>query len=320
MKKILVCGASGFIGAHLVTRLKNEGYWVRGVGRKYPEFSKTTADQYLILDLRRKEDCEKAIQTETGVIDCVYQMAADMGGIGFITSAECEIMKNNALMNINMIDVAANSGVKSYFFSSSACVYRDMKLGDRELKEEDALPANPDNQYGWEKLYSELMIGSFAKKYKMDARIARFQTSYGPQGTWTGGREKAPAALCRKVAEANNGGTIEVWGDGTAIRSYLYIDDLLESIIHLMNSNLEGPVNIGSAEYVSVKELVDKIIKISGKKISVKYVEGPVGVRYRNFSNAKINSIGSKPKVSLEEGLRLTYLWIEDQVNKAQAL
>lgn len=316
MKKVLVCGASGFIGSHLIKRLKKEGFWVRGVGRKYPEFSKTTADEYLLLDLRKKEDCEKAIRMKAGVVDEVYQLAADMGGIGFIIAAECDIMKNSALININMVDAAASLGVKKYFFSSSACIYRDMKPGEKELKEEDAIPAHPDNHYGWEKLYSEQMLLSFAKKYNMTARIARFQTSYGPQGTWTGGREKAPAALCRKVAEAKDGGTIEVWGDGSAIRSYLYIDDLIEGILKLMDSNLEGPVNIGSPEYVSVKELVEKIIKISKKNIKVKYVPGPMGVHSRNFSNQKIYSIGWKPRLSLIDGLRLTYPWIEEQVKK----
>ncbi len=316
MKKVLVCGAGGFIGHHLVKRLKSQGYWVRGVGRKYPEFSRTATDEYLTLDLRKKEDCEKAIRTKTSVVDEVYQMAADMGGIGFITTAECDIMKNNALININMIDAASNLGVRRYFFSSSACVYRDMRQGEKELKEEDAIPAHPDNQYGWEKLYSEQMLLSFAKKYNMNARIARFQTSFGPEGTWMGGREKAPAALCRKVAEAKNSGSIEVWGDGSAIRSYLYIDDLIDGILLLMDSDLEGPVNIGSQEYVSVRELVAMIMRISKKKIKVKYVKGPVGVHSRNFSNQRIYSIGWKPKVSLEEGLRLTYPWIEERVKK----
>jgi len=314
MKKALVCGAAGFVGAHLVKRLKKEGYWVRGVARRHPEFAPSAADEFLLLDLREKRDCQKAVETPTGPVDEVYQLAADMGGIGYISKAQCDIMKNNILINVNMVDTAATKGVKKYFFSSSACVYRDMTAGEVELKEEDALPAYPDNEYGWEKLYSERMVMEFAQKYGFTARIARFQTTYGPEGTWAGGKEKAPAAICRKVAEANNGGTIEVWGDGKAIRSYLYIDDLIDGIYLLMQSKLEGPVNIGSPEYVSVKELVDTVIRVSRKRLNIKYVKGPVGVHSRNFSNQKIYSIGWKSKCSLEDGLKLTYAWIEKQV------
>ena len=314
MKRILVCGASGFIAGHLIRKLKAQGFWVRAVSRRKPEFVDVKADEYLLLDLRKREDCDAAVKTPHGPVDEIYQLAADMGGIGFISSAECEIMKNNALININMINAAAQQRIKRYFLASSVCVYRDMLPGEEELTEEDAIPANPDNEYGWEKLYAERMALSYGKKYGMAIRIARFQTAYGPEGTWTGGREKAPAAICRKVAEAKDGGAIEVWGDGTAVRSYIYIDDLVEGIRLLMDSNLEGPTNIGSPEYVSVKELVGTVIQVSGKKINIKYVKGPVGVLSRNFSNKKIYTTGWKTKISLKEGMRLTYPWIAKQV------
>jgi nucleoside-diphosphate-sugar epimerase len=314
MKKIIVCGAGGFIGSHLVKRLKQEGHWVRGIDIAYPEFSKTVADEYLLLDLREKEKCDKAIKIEKGYADEVYQLAADMGGAGYIESAECDIMRNSALININMIYAAATKGVKRYFFSSSVCVYRDMMKGESELNEKDAIPANPDNEYGWEKLYEERMAAAYSKKYGITVRIGRFQNTYGPECSWRGGREKAVAAICRKVAEAVEGGAIEVWGDGKAIRSHAYIDDLIEGIYLLMNSDLEGPTNIGSPEYVSVDDLVDVIIKTSGKIIKVKHIEGPVGVKSRNFSNKKIYSIGWRPEYSLEEGIKATYPWIEAQV------
>ena len=314
MKKALICGAGGFVGRHLVTKLKEEGYWVRGVDIKYPEFSETKADEFLLLDLREKENCDKALMLNSGVFDEVYQLAADMGGMGFIHSAECEIMRNSALINNNMIHTAGTSGIKRYFFSSSVCIYRDMKLGEPELTEEDAYPSNPDNEYGWEKLYAERMALAYARKYKNTVRIARFQNCYGPEGTWTGGREKAPAAICRKVAEAGDGGTVEVWGDGTAVRSYTYIDDMLDGIYTLMHSDLEGPTNIGFPEYTSVKELVNTVIEASGKKLKIKWVEGPVGVQSRNFSNEKIYKTGWRPKFSLKEGINQTYPWVERQV------
>ena len=313
MKKALVCGAGGFIAGHLVKRLKKEGYWVRGVDIKEHEFSKTAADEFLLLDLREKGDCEKALNLEKGALDEVYQLAADMGGMGFIHSAECDIMRNNALININMIHAAATRGIKRYFFSSSVCVYRDMKSGEPALSEKEAYPANPDNEYGWEKLYTERIIMAYGKKHGMKTRIARFQNCYEPEGTWTGGREKAPAAICRKVAGAKDGKTIEVWGDGTAIRSYTYIDDMIGGIRSLMQSGLEGPVNIGSPEYVSVKELADAVIEAAGKKLNIKWVKGPIGVQSRNFSNERIYSTGWKPKFSLKEGINLTYRWIKDQ-------
>jgi nucleoside-diphosphate-sugar epimerase len=313
MKKALVCGAGGFIGSHLVKKLKKEGYWVRGIDLKYPEFSPTIADEFLLIDLREKQNAETII---AGSFDEVYQLAADMGGMGFIQSAECEIMRNNALININMIHASANARIPSYFFSSSVCVYRDMKPDEPEMTEEEAYPAFPDNEYGWEKLYTERMALAYGRRYGMAIRIARFQNCYGPEGTWTGGREKAPAAICRKVAEVEDGGTIEVWGDGTAIRSYTYIDDMLEGIYMLMHSNLEEPVNIGCPQYVSVKELADTVAEIANKKIHIKWVEGPVGVQSRNFSNSKIYSIGWRAKYFLKDGIAMTYPWVAEQVNK----
>lgn len=316
MKKALVTGASGFVGAHLVKRLKKEGYWVRAVSRGKPPFSPSPADEYLFLDLCQPKPCQQACALPSRTFDEVYQLSADMGGIGFITTAPYEVMRNNALMNIHMIQASMDVGVKKYFFSSSACIYRDMKPHEQELTEEDALPAHPDNEYGWEKLYAERLLTVCAVKYGIDVRIARFQTTYGPEGTWRGGREKAPAALCRKVAQAPNGSAIEVWGDGSAVRSYLYIDDLINAVRCLMSSNVKEPTNIGSDEYVSVKQLAEAIIAISGKKLSIQFVPGPVGVLSRNFSNARIYSTGWRPKVQLNEGLSCTYAWITQQVKQ----
>lgn len=313
VKKVLVLGAGGFIGSHLVKRLKREGYWVCGVDLKYPEWSETEADEFIIGDLRDSRVCFNVM---SGGIDEVYQLAADMGGVGFIHTTECDIMHNNALININAIHATVKAGIKRYLFSSSVCVYRDMKVGDAEMVEEEAYPAMPGNEYGWEKLYAERMIQAYARHYGMITRIARLQNCYGPEGTWQGGREKAPAALSCKVAEAKDGGVIEVWGNGEAIRSYTYIDDMLDGILLLMKSDLKGPVNIGFPEYITVDELVLAIIEASGKRISIEYVEGPVGVASRNFSNARINSIGWKAKFSLKDGIALTYLWILDQLKK----
>jgi GDP-D-mannose 3',5'-epimerase len=238
MKRALVCGAGGFIGSHLVKRLKKDGLWVRGADLKRPEFSPSAADDFRVLDLRSPESCAEAVRFEGGAFDEVYQLAADMGGMGFIHSAECEIMKNSALVNIHMVDQAAQAGVKRYFFSSSACVYRDMTAVEAPLSEADAYPALPDNEYGWEKLYAERMAMAYGRRFGMAIRLARFQNCYGPEGTWRGGREKAPAALCRKIAEAPDGGTIEVWGDGSAMRAYTFIDDMVDGIVRLMGSDL----------------------------------------------------------------------------------
>lgn len=313
MKKALVTGTGGFIAHHLVKRLKNEGYWVRGVDIKRPEFSKTSVDEFLLLDLRETQNCEKAM-TMTGGFDEVYHLAADMGGMGFIHSQACEIMRNSSLMNNHMPYVAAKLGIKNYFYSSSVCVYRDMEPGEPEMTEEGAYPAQPDNEYGWEKLYAERIALTYGKKYNIKIRIARFQNCYGPEGTWQGGREKAPAAICRKIAEVKDGGTIEVWGDGSAIRSYTYVDDMTDGIFRLMQSDIEGPTNIGNPEYVSVNQLVEIVSKVAGKKVKTKHIDGPIGVHSRNFSNSKIYKTGWKAKFDTEAGIRLTYPWIQEQV------
>jgi nucleoside-diphosphate-sugar epimerase len=313
-KSAVVCGAGGFIGSHLVRRLKAEGYWVRGVDIKLPEFSASAADDFRLLDLRRPENCTTALRIPAGCPDEIYQLAADMGGMGFIHSAECEIMRNSALINLYMIDAAAQSGAPKYFFSSSVCVYRNMMTGEPEMTEAGAYPAFPDNEYGWEKLYAERTAMAYAKRFKMAVRIARFQNCYGPEGTWQGGREKAPAAICRKVAQAADGGEVEVWGDGSAVRSYTYIDDMVDGIYRLMQSELEGPVNVGNPEYVSVDDLVRTVIDVAGKDVKIRHVDGPVGVQSRNFSNARIESLGWRAQWPLRRGIEVTYPWIAVQV------
>jgi nucleoside-diphosphate-sugar epimerase len=315
MNRVLVCGAGGFIGGHLVKKLKREGYWVRGVDIKKHEFAKTQPHEFRLLDLREAHNCWEALNLGGGeTFDEVYQLAADMGGMGFIHSAECDIMHNSALINNHMIDAATKIGVGRYFFSSSVCIYRDMDPGEPALSEEDAYPAMPDNEYGWEKLYAERIALAYARHYPIEVRVARFQNCYGPEGTWRGGREKAPAAICRKVAMAEDGGTIPVWGDGAAIRAYTYVDDLVEAVYALMQSDLEGPTNIGSDEYVTVDELVQTVIHVSGKEVDIEHVEGPVGVQARNFDKSKIKSLGWEARISLKKGIERTYRWIEEQV------
>lgn len=314
MKTALVCGAGGFIGGHLVSKLKDEGYWVRGVDIKEHEYRATDADEFLVLDLREEENCKQALTLGDGTFDEVYQLAADMGGMGFIHSAECDIMHNSALINIHMTHLASEMGVPRYFFSSSVCVYRDMQPGEPEMTEAEAIPANPDNEYGWEKLYSERIAMAYERNQGMAVRIARFQNCYGPYGTWTGGREKAPAAISRKVAEVGDSGTIEVWGDGTAVRSYTYVDDMVNGIYMLMHSDLQGAVNIGCPQYVTVNELVETVAEISGKDIDIKHIDGPVGVQSRNFSNERIYTTGWRAEYSLEDGIAATYPWIEEEV------
>ena len=314
MKTALVCGAGGFISGHLVKRLKKEGYWVRGVDIKKHEFAPSAADEFIQLDLREPENCVKALTLPNGKFDEVYQLAADMGGMGFIHSAECDIMHNSALINIHMTHNASRLGIPRYFFSSSVCVYRDMQAGEPEMTEAEAIPANPDNEYGWEKLYSERIALAYARNQGMTVRIARFQNCYGPEGTWRGGREKAPAAICRKVAEVEDGGTIEVWGDGTAIRSYTYVDDMVDGIYRLMHSDLQGAVNIGNPEYVSVNELVATVAEVAHKRINIRHIKGPVGVQSRNFSNERIFTTGWKAAFPLRAGIEKTYFWVESQV------
>lgn len=318
MKKATVCGAGGFIGGHLVKRLKNEGYWVRGVDIKEHEFAPSLADEFLVLDLRNPEDCRQAVLAGDAPVDEVYQLAADMGGMGFIHSAECDIMHNSALINIHMVHEAASAGVPRYFYSSSACVYRDMVPDDDELTESDAYPAQPHNEYGWEKLYAERMAKAYERNHGMQVRVARFQNCYGPEGTWCGGREKAPAAMCRKIAEADDGGTIEVWGDGTATRAFTFIDDMVDGIYTLMQSDCGEPLNIGRREYVSVDELVNMVAEAAGKTIHITHIDGPVGVIARNFRNDGIQELGWKSNVSLRDGLAKTYAWIEQQVAAAR--
>ena len=317
MRKALVCGAGGFIGTHLVRKLKKEGFWVRGVDIKEPGWSKSDADDFALLDLRERENCKRALAVDGGTFEQVYQLAADMGGMGFIHTAECEIMHNSMLINVYMSDTAARMGVKRYFFSSSVCVYRDMMPGEPPLPEEGAYPAMPDNEYGWEKLYSERMALTYGRHHGMAVRIARFQNCYGPEGTWRGGREKAPAAICRKVAEAGEGGTIEVWGDGTAIRCYTHVYDLVDGIFLLVQSDIGEPVNIGTEEQSSVKDLVDCVSAVAGKKVDVRYVDGPVGVHSRNFSKNRMTSLGWRAGVSLREGIGITYPWVAEQVAAA---
>lgn len=319
MKKALVCGAGGFIGSHLVRELKRRGFWVRGADLKRPEFSPTAADDFMICDLRDREACLRALDFPGGgPPDSVFQLAAEMGGMGYIHTAACEIMHDSVLVNAHMTHESALCGVKEYFFSSSVCVYRDMAPGEPELTEDGAYPAMPDNDYGWEKLYSERMAFAHARRYGMKVRIARFQNCYGPEGTWRGGREKAPAALSRKVAEAPDGGTVDVWGDGLAIRNFIFVDDLVDGIMHLMQSDFDfAPVNIGTTEYVTVRQLLATIADVAGKRISIRSVDGPVGVASRNFSTERIRSTGWAPRHSLRDGIAKTYPWVAARVAEA---
>lgn len=316
MKKALVCGAGGFIGSHLVKRLKKEGYWVRGVDLKKPEYSPTKADEFILSDLREQKNCEKALKTRGG-FDEIYQLAADRGGAGYMIPGECDMMRNNALINIHMITEASKLKKKpKYFFSSSVCVYKNMPIGADPISEKDVYPALPENEYGWEKLYAERIILAYGRKFGIPTRIARFHTTYGPEANWEGGKEKAADALSRKVALAKDGENIEVWGDGKAVRVFTFIEDLLDGIRALMKSEINQPTNIGSDEYVTVDQLAETIIKISGKKLKIKHIEGPEGVRARNFSNKKIYTTGWRPKYSLKEGLSIHYPWVKAQVEK----
>lgn len=315
-KKVLVTGAGGFVGSHLIKLLKKEGFWVRGVDLKRPEYSKTAADEFLLLDLRVKKNCTKAL-TVFGGFDEIYQLAADRGGAGYMGPGACDMMKNNALISIYMISEAVKLKKKpKFFFSSSVCVYKDMEIGHPSIREKDVYPAFPENEYGWEKLYAERMLQVYGKQYNMPVRIARFQTTYGPEANWEGGREKAADAISRKVALAKEGGSIEVWGNGKAVRVFTFIDDLLTGIRALMKSDIDQPTNLGSDEYVTVDQLAETIIKASGKKLKIKHVKGAVGVRSRNFSSRQIYTTGWKPKYSLKQGIKIHYSWVAQQVAK----
>ena len=322
MKKALVCGAGGFIGSHLVNRLKKENYWVRGVDLKFPEFSETQADDFYVGDLRDKQIVTQVIDQP---FDEIYQLAADMGGAGFVFTGEndADIMHNSALINLNVLEQSYKRRVKKIFYSSSACMYPEYNQMDPDnpkTAESSAYPANPDSEYGWEKLFSERLYLAFARNKGLDVRIARFHNIFGPEGSWCDGREKAPAAFCRKVAETPDGGTIEMWGDGKQTRSFLYIDECLEGIRRLMNSDFHGPVNIGSEEMVSINRLAEIVMEVAGKKLSINHIPGPLGVRGRNSDNALIKEkLQWEPDFSLKKGLAKTYPWIEEQVKKAQS-
>ncbi len=311
MKRVLVAGAGGFIGGHLVARLSADGCWVRAVDRVEHEHRELPADEFLTLDLRSVADCRMALD---GGFDEVYQLAADMGGMEFIHSAECEIMRNSAAVNANMIAAAASAGVARYFLSSSVCVYRDMAPDEPPLTEDDAYPANPHNEYGWEKLYAERMVSAFARRHGFEARIGRFENCYGPYGTWRGGREKAPAAIARKVAEAPDGGTIDVFGGGTTIRTFVYVDDLVDAVVLLARSGEERPTNIGPDERVTIADLVNVVADVAGKRIEIRAVDGPLGVEARNFSHERIKALGWTPRHDLRSGMAETYRWIAEQV------
>lgn len=314
--RTLVCGAGGFIGGHLAKRLKSEGFWVRGVDIKRPEYAKTACDEFVFGDL-----CDQNVAREAlNGIDEVYQLAANMGGAGYIFTGEHDaaVMHNSATINLNVLEWGRRCGVRKFFYSSSACIYPAYNQTDPNnprCSEESAYPAAPDSEYGWEKLFGERLYLSFMRNYGVEVRIARLHNIFGPEGSWTGGREKAPAAICRKIAEVPDGGEIEIWGDGLQTRSFLYVDECLEGVRRLMESDFAGPVNIGSEEMVTINQLAELTMRIAGKKLSIRHIDGPLGVRGRNSDNRLIHEkLGWKPSQPLYEGLKVTYAWISAQV------
>jgi GDP-D-mannose 3',5'-epimerase len=315
-KTALVCGAGGFIGGHIVKRLKREGFWVRGVDLKFHEHCDTEADDFAIGDLREQTFCREIVDRR---FDEVYQLAADMGGAGYIFTGahDADIMQNSALINLNMLDICRKRNIRGIFYSSSACMYPEYNQTDASnpiCSEESAYPAAPDSEYGWEKLFSERLYLAFNRNYGMRNRVARYHNIFGPEGTWDGGKEKAPAAICRKVAKAKTGDTIEVWGDGLQTRSFLYVDECVEGTLRLTRSDFEGPVNIGSEEMVTINALVGLVSDIAGKKIHINHIPGPLGVRGRNSDNRLISEkLGWQPSEPLKKGLERTYAWIEQR-------
>lgn len=319
MRTALVCGAGGFIGSHLVRRLKGQGFWVRGIDLKFPDFGETEADDFIIADLREPENCRDTIDRR---FDEVYQLAADMGGAGYIFTGEndASIMHNSAMINLNVLEACKNRNIRKIFYSSSACMYPEHNQTDPKTpvtREDSAYPANPDSEYGWEKLFSERLYLAYRRNYGIETRVARYHNIFGPQGTWTGGKEKAPAALCRKIAEVDDEGSIEIWGDGEQTRSFLYIDECIEGTLRLMRSSFAGPVNIGSEEMVTINQLAALVADVANKKISVRHAPGPQGVRGRNSHNDLIyQMLNWKPAASLRSGLEKTYPWIEAEVER----